>query len=74
MTSSEATSLLITQLIGVHNIKNSSSKQKSMKVCIKSVHDVRSQKPLRPISWFLFVGILQSGMGFNRKNKCSSNV
>ena len=74
MTSSETTSLLITQLIGVHNIKNSSSKQKSMKVCIKSVHDARSQKPLRPISWFLFVGILQSGMGFNRKNKCSSNV
>ena len=74
MTSSEATSLLITQLIGVHNIKNSSSKQKSMKACIKSVHYVRSQKPLRPISWFLFVGILQSGMGFNRKNKCSSNV
>ena len=33
-----------------------------MKLYMESVRDVRSQKPLRPILWSLFLGILQTGM------------
>ena len=38
-----------------------------MKIYIESVHDIRSQKPLRPIRWSLFLGILQTGMGLYKK-------
>ena len=34
---------------------------------MESVHDLRSQKPLRPTLWSLLLGILQTGMGLHRK-------
>ena len=30
-------------------------------------HDIRSQKPLKPTRWPLFLGILQTGMGLHRE-------
>ena len=45
-----------------------------MKRCIESVHDIRSQKPLRLTRWSLFLGVLQTGMGLHRKTKISSKV
>ena len=33
-----------------------------MKLYMESVRDIRSQKPLRPTLWSLFLGILQTGM------------
>ena len=34
---------------------------------MESVHDMRSQKPLRPTHWSLSLGILQTGIGLHRK-------
>ena len=36
---------------------------------MESVHDIKSQKLLRPTSWSLFLDILQTGMGLHRKKK-----
>ena len=36
---------------------------------MESVHDLRSQKPLKPTRWSLVLGILQTGMGLHRKKK-----
>ena len=44
-----------------------------MKFYMESVHDIRSQKLLWPIHWFLLLGILQTEMGFYKK-KFSSKV
>ena len=55
------------QEIGAKNIKNCASRRKSMKLYMESVHDLRSQKPLRPTLWSLLLGILQTGMGLHRK-------
>ena len=33
-----------------------------------SVHEIWSQKPLRPTCWSLFLGILQTGMGLHWEN------
>ena len=42
---------------------------------MESVHDMRSQKPLRPTHWSLSLGILQTGIGLHRKkNFFSSKV
>ena len=41
---------------------------------MESVHDIRSQKPLRPTRWSLLLGILQTGMGLHREKKFSSKV
>ena len=38
-----------------------------MKLYMESVHDIRSQKPLRPTVWSLFLGILKTGMGLHWK-------
>ena len=38
-----------------------------MKLYMKSVYDIRSQKPLRHTHWSLLLGILQTGMGLHRK-------
>ena len=40
-----------------------------MKLYMESVHDLRSQKPLKPTRWSLVLGILQTGMGLHRKKK-----
>ena len=40
---------------------------------MESVHDIRSQKPLRPTRWSHFLGILQTGMGLHRKKKFLQN-
>ena len=46
-----------------------------MKLCMESVYDVRSRKPLRPTRWSFFLGILLTGMGLHRKkNFFSSKV
>ena len=58
----------------VNRWKNFASRRKSMKRCIESVHDIRSQKPLRLTRWSLFLGVLQTGMGLHRKTKISSKV
>ena len=62
------------QEIGAKNIKNCASRRKSMKLYMESVHDIRSQKPLRPTRWSLLLGILQTGMGLHREKKFSSKV
>ena len=49
------------------SIKNCASKCKSMELYIKSVDNIRSQKPLRPTRWSLLLGILQTGRGLCRK-------
>ena len=36
---------------------------------MESAHDIRSQKWLRPIHWFLFLSILQTRMGLQWKKK-----
>ena len=41
---------------------------------MKSVHDIRSRKPLRPNYWFLFLGILQTRMGPSSKKKNTSKL
>ena len=41
---------------------------------MESVHDIRSQQPLRPTHWSLFLGILQTGIGLHRKKNFSSKV
>ena len=40
-----------------------------MKLCMESVSDIKSQKPQRLTRWSLFLGILQTGMGLDRKKK-----
>ena len=40
-----------------------------MKLCMESVSDIKSQKPQRLTRWPLFLGILQTGMGLDRKKK-----
>ena len=40
-----------------------------MKLCMESAHDIKSQKPQRLTRWSLFLGILQTGMGLDRKKK-----
>ena len=35
---------------------------------MESVDDIRSQKPLRPTGYSLFLGILQTGIDVHRKN------
>ena len=39
---------------------------------MERVHDIRSQKPLRPTHWSLLLGILQTGLDLYRKKKISS--
>ena len=34
---------------------------------MESVHDIRSQKPLRPTRWSLLLDILQTRIGLHRK-------
>ena len=58
---------LLVQLIAEH-IKNCVSRRKNMKLCMESDLNIRSQKPLRLIPCSLFLGILQTGSGLNRKN------
>ena len=40
-----------------------------MKLHMESAHDIRSQKPPRPIGWCLILGILQTGIGLHREKK-----
>ena len=58
---------LLVQLIAEH-IKNCASRRKNMKLCMESDLNIRSQKPLKLIPCSLFLGILQTGSGLNRKN------
>ena len=45
-----------------------------MKLYMESVHELRSQKPLKPTRWSLVLGILQTGMGLHRKKNFCSKV
>ena len=45
-----------------------------MKLYVESVHDIRSQKSLRPTRWSLLLGILKTGMDLHRKKNSSSKV
>ena len=41
---------------------------------METVHDIRSQKLLRPTRWSFLLGILQIRMGLHRKKTFSSTV
>ena len=60
--------------MGAKNIKNCASRHKSMKLDMESVHDIRSRKPLRPIRWSFFLGILKTGMCLHMKKFSFSKV
>ena len=53
--------------ISAKNIKNCAPRLKSMRLCIVSIHDIRSQKPIRPTPMSFFLGTLHTGMNPNKK-------